>query len=49
MRHHCVHRAGYDKDGKEVEVSKGTILELLDKIDTIAGQVESTVDSLKDL
>ena len=46
-RHHSVHRAGYEKDRKEVEISKGTILGLLDKIDNIAGLVISTVDSLK--
>lgn len=31
VRHHCVHRAGYDKDGKKIEVSDEKLRELVAK------------------
>ncbi|MFM4836258.1 hypothetical protein ACEUCO_06455 [Aeromonas veronii] len=45
-RHDCVHRAGYDKDGNAIEVSKESILELLEKVEALADSVEATLDKL---
>ena len=45
-RHDCVHRAGYNKDGKAIEVSKESVLELLGKVEALAASVEATVSKL---
>lgn len=45
-RHDCVHRAGYNKDGEAIRVSKESVLELLGKVETLADSVESTVSNL---
>ncbi|MFM5578540.1 hypothetical protein ACET7N_07485 [Aeromonas veronii] len=45
-RHDCVHRAGYDKDGNEIEVSKESILELLERVEVLADSVEVTLNQL---
>lgn len=46
LRHHCVHRAGYDKEGNEVDVSKNTVSELMDMAVTMVGNVESAIMSM---
>lgn len=45
-RHDCVHRAGYDKDGVAIDVSKNSILELLSNVEKLAADVEKTVTQL---
>ena len=45
-RHDCVHRAGYDKDGEAIEVSKESILDLLEKVKVLADSVEMTINNL---
>lgn len=45
-RHDCVHRAGYNKEGEAIDVSKQSILELLDKVEDLAASVEATVNQL---
>lgn len=46
-RHDCVHRAGYTKDGEVIEVSKKSVLELLEKVENLAESVETTVSQLE--
>lgn len=46
LRHHCVHRAGYDKDGNEVQLTKKSIVELIDRCTTLVHEVESSIMSL---
>lgn len=45
-RHDCAHRAGYNKDGEAVDVSKESILELLENVENLASTIESTVNKL---
>ncbi|MGG5873555.1 hypothetical protein [Pseudomonas peli] len=45
-RHDCVHRAGYDKDGEAINVSKESILILLRNVENLAASVEETVNKL---
>jgi hypothetical protein len=42
IRHHCVHRAGYDKEGNPVELSKASIKELIAKAYEIKESVSQT-------
>lgn len=46
LRHHCVHRAGYDKEGNEVAISSETISDLIEKASEMVGDVESTILSM---
>ncbi len=43
IRHHCVHRAGYDKDHKPVNVTKETIITLLNNVWKLALSVEESI------
>lgn len=45
-RHHCVHRAGYDKDEKPVQFVEGEIIELIEKIRALAELVKTTAERL---
>ncbi|WP_158659582.1 hypothetical protein [Pseudomonas sp. PONIH3] len=45
IRHHCVHRAGYNKDGEKVEISVESIADLLDHATDLAGEIDSTVET----
>lgn len=45
-RHDCVHRAGYDKDGNEIDVSRTSISDLLSNVERLAELVEVTVNKL---
>ncbi|WP_203525714.1 hypothetical protein [Crenobacter caeni] len=47
-RHDCVHRAGHTKEGNAIEVSKQSVLELLDKVEALAASVETTVNQLNE-
>lgn len=46
-RHHCVHRAGYDKDGKQVELSRDSINELIRKANEMKKSVSQTALNIK--
>ena len=46
LRHHCVHRAGYDKDGNEVNMSRLKIHELLANAGTLVHSIEKQVKAL---
>jgi|JI9StandDraft_1071089.scaffolds.fasta_scaffold92104_2 hypothetical protein len=41
IRHDCVHRAGFDKEGNGVELSKESILTLISKSKDLVAQVET--------
>jgi len=43
IRHDCVHRAGYDKDGNKVSVTKETIINLLGDITDLSNEIEETI------
>jgi hypothetical protein len=44
LRHHCVHRAGYDKDGNEVEIFSEDIEQLIDRCSTLIQHVENKTE-----
>ena len=46
LRHHCVHRAGYDKEGTEVSITKETVVELMDEAVIMVGRVESAIANM---
>jgi hypothetical protein len=46
LRHHCVHRAGYDKDGNEVNLTKESIRKLIEQCETLIQETESMIMSL---
>jgi len=46
LRHDCVHRAGYDKDGNEVPLTTISITELIERCATLVHEIESSVMSL---
>ena len=46
LRHHCVHRAGYDKDGQKIDISVESILELLGNVTDLANEIDDTIDNL---
>ena len=46
VRHHCVHRAGYDKEGKEVSISVFSIEDLLNKCESLVKSIESGIKGL---
>ncbi|MES3040096.1 MAG: hypothetical protein V4730_02940 [Pseudomonadota bacterium] len=41
VRHHCVHRAGYDKDGNEVDLTKKDVVDLIDHSTKLIHKIES--------
>lgn len=45
-RHHCVHRAGYDKDGKPIQFSEKEIETLISKIRDLSKSVDQTIANL---
>lgn len=47
-RHDCVHRAGYNKDGVAIDVSKETLLLLLDNVHDLVESVEKSVNQLEE-
>jgi len=46
LRHHCVHRAGYDKDGNKVDINKKNIESLIENCTVLVQEIESTIMSL---
>lgn len=43
LRHDCVHRAGYDKKGKQVDISEESVLKLARKCTELVEMIESTL------
>jgi hypothetical protein len=48
LRHHCVHRAGYDKDGYEVSITGNDIEQLILKCCKLVHTIESQIIKLPD-
>lgn len=48
LRHHCVHRAGYDKNGDEVHLSFEDIEVLAEKAETLVHRVETELENIPD-
>lgn len=48
IRHHCVHRAGSDRDGNEVALTDKSISELIERASSFVGSVEAEVKMLPD-
>jgi hypothetical protein len=46
IRHHCVHRAGLDKDGNKVELSKDSVRELAARSSKLVHFIEVRVDKI---
>lgn len=46
IRHHCVHRAGYSKDGEKVDISVESIADLLNNVNDLAGEIDSTIETV---
>jgi hypothetical protein len=46
LRHHCVHRAGYDKDGNEVDISGESIKELSNNCKVFVDSIENEIVKL---
>lgn len=46
IRHHCVHRAGLDKDGNRVDLSKESIRNLANNSSSLVHTVEERVDGI---
>lgn len=46
VRHHCVHRAGYDKDGKEVNLKKEDVVTLTGQATDLIHEIESMIMSM---
>jgi hypothetical protein len=47
IRHDCVHRAGYDKEGKAINISDDILLELLDNAEDLVKSVQETVEKIE--
>lgn len=46
LRHDCVHRAGYDKNGKEAPLTKESVISLADQSSTLIATVEEAIAQL---
>ena len=46
VRHHCVHRAGYDKDGNEVNLKKEDVVTLTNQSTELVQKIESKLISM---
>ena len=46
IRHHCAHRAGYNKDGEKVDISVESIADLLNNVNDLAGEIDSTIEAV---
>lgn len=46
IRHDCVHRAGYDKDGNKVSLTTDTIVDLLGHVTDLSNEIEDTIDHM---
>lgn len=48
IRHHCVHRAGYDKSGEEVQLTFASIEKLINEAANLVRDVENSILSMPD-
>ncbi|ALO34665.1 hypothetical protein CMT41_07990 [Colwellia sp. MT41] len=48
LRHHCVHRAGYDKDGNKIDISVESVSDLLELVNTLGDDINETIKTLAD-
>jgi len=46
VRHDCVHRAGFDKEGEAIDISKESVTELLEGVESLAESIQATVEKL---
>jgi hypothetical protein len=46
LRHHCVHRAGYDKDGNEIEITTAIVKELAVNCKKLVDKIENEMIKL---
>jgi hypothetical protein len=44
LRHDCVHRAGFDKEGNKIEVTTECILQLIKNIRSLVTEIEKTLN-----
>jgi hypothetical protein len=44
IRHDCVHRAGFDKDGNKATISKESIIDLLGEVTDLSNEIEDTIE-----
>lgn len=47
LRHHCAHRAGYDKDGNKIQISKNDIETLVKHCDILSKEISTQIDKSK--
>ena len=47
LRHHCVHRAGFDKEGKRVNITDESVLTLMRNCQDFVKQLEKRSDELR--
>ena len=45
IRHHCAHRAGYDKDGNEIDISAYDIEQLIAKCSALVQHIEHEIEA----
>ncbi|EGR3304377.1 hypothetical protein K5B43_004647 [Vibrio parahaemolyticus] len=45
VRHHCVHRAGYDKDGSPVSITKDALIELVNRCDELCLSIDKHLNN----
>jgi hypothetical protein len=43
IRHDCVHRAGYNKEGEKTSISKDSIINLLGEVTNLSNEIEETI------
>ncbi|WP_318121901.1 hypothetical protein [Vibrio sp. Vb2658] len=48
LRHHCVHRAGYDKEGQSLDITKESTLELMNQLVDLLEAIEVRVQDFDD-
>ncbi|WP_318454956.1 hypothetical protein [Photobacterium leiognathi] len=46
VRHDCVHRAGYNKEGEKVDISVASIHAILQSVMELADEIENTINDL---
>ena len=46
IRHHCAHRAGYDKEGVKVDINVESISDLLGNVTDLANEIDSTIEAV---
>jgi hypothetical protein len=47
LRHDCVHRAGYDKEGKKADISVESIRELMDLCNSLTAKIDTSIVEMR--